>query len=69
MLSLLVKSDNAVKGLKINNNIFLISQYADDTIFMLDGSPGSLSATMHILDDFALMSGLKINYSKTNMDR
>ena len=43
-----------------------ISQYADDTILFLDGSYESLKGAMQELDNFARISGLKVNVSKTS---
>ena len=40
-------------------------QYAEDTAMILDGSEISLSRTLLLLDNFAISSGLKINYEKT----
>ena len=44
-----------------------MSQYADDTMIILDGSEKSLKATMLVLEEFYKMSGLKINQSKTQI--
>ena len=44
-----------------------ISQFADDTSLFLDGTEASLNATLDLLNDFALYSGLKINYDKTHL--
>ena len=35
-------------------------------MFILDGSENSLSRAFKLLDNFAFMSGLKVNISKTN---
>ena len=42
-----------------------ISQYADDTTLILDGSAASLQKALELLDKIALISGLKVNYEKT----
>ena len=42
-----------------------LSQYADDTSLILDGSEKSLNAALDELDWFAKISGLNINFSKT----
>ena len=42
-----------------------ISQYTDDTTFILDGSQSSFSISLYLLDSFGLISGLKVNYAKT----
>lgn len=43
-----------------------ISQLADDTSIILDGSEESLLETISTLHRFSEMSGLCINYSKTH---
>ena len=67
ILAHLIKSEKDIKGIKINNIEYLISQYADDTTFILDGSPTSFHATMLTLERYAELSGLKINYSKSSV--
>ena len=58
-------NSNNINGIKINGEQYLISQYADDTSFILDGSLESLYNTLSVLDYYAYISGLKINYSKS----
>ena len=43
-----------------------LSQYADDTTMILDGSKPSFTRAISVLDEFALVSGLKVNYEKQN---
>ena len=42
-----------------------LSQYADDTSLILDGSEISLRTTLNLLDQFSKFSGLKPNIEKT----
>ena len=45
------------------NNIELrISQYADDTSIILDGSESSLTQTISELERFSRISGLHVNF-------
>ena len=44
---------------------FTVSQYADDTTLILDGSEKPLTSAVQILDDFNTISDLKLNGSKT----
>ena len=53
--------------IKINNKEFKLSQNADDTQIVLDGTEISLKETLCILDMFYLMSGLKINAKKQKL--
>ena len=65
MLTLFVRKDENIRGINIANVECKLSQYADDTTMILDGSELSLSRTLLLLDNFAISSGLKINYEKT----
>ena len=65
VLSLMLRKEESVKGIHINDKLFLLSQYADDTQIFLDGSESSLRTTLNILHKFYEMSGLKINEEKT----
>ena len=46
---------------------YLISQFADDTSIYLDGSRESFENVIKIPTEFALWSGLKINYDKSQV--
>ena len=61
----MVRNDNKLRGIVINNKEFKLCQYADDTQLFLDGSEKSLHQLMFILKKFYKMSGLKINVDKT----
>ena len=65
ILSILVKNNSDIKGITIDGEEYLISQYADDTTFTLNGSPETLYSTMTLLDYYSEISGLKINYTKS----
>ena len=60
-----VRKDENIRGINIANVECKLSQYADDTTMILDGSELSLSRTLLLLDNFAISSRLKINYEKT----
>ena len=64
-----IKKNEIIKGIKINNNDFIITQYADDTTVILDGSEESLNETLRDLESFAFVSGLKVNFVKTHVVR
>lgn len=61
ILSILLKQNNKIKGITIGSKEHKISQYADDTSLILDGSPTSLFASLDTLDFYSNISGLKIN--------
>ena len=60
-----VRKDNEVRGIKIFHTECKLSQYADDTTMILDGSKSSFLRSLYLLDAFASISGLKVNYEKT----
>lgn len=67
ILSVKIKNNKSIKGIKIGNTEFLMSQYTDDTTIILDGSEKSLQTLMSELESFYNMSGLKFNQSKTQV--
>lgn len=67
ILGILIRNNDKVKGITIDNSEYLISQYADDTSLILDGSPESLDASLRTLDKYADLSGLNINLDKTKV--
>ena len=54
-----------IQGIVINNKGMKISQYADDTQILLDGTERSMRESLQILSKFYKLSGLKINEEKT----
>ena len=65
ILSNTVRKHNEVRGIKIFHTECKLSQYADDTTMILDGSKSSFLRSLYLLDAFASTSGLKVNYEKT----
>ena len=66
-MAILIKSNNNVKGIKVGNKEFVISQYADDTSLILDGSETSLKNALLVLKFYAKISGLDVNVDKTSV--
>ena len=60
----ITKNEN-IKGITINEQEIKISQYADDTTLILDGSIVSFTTSLQILDLFSEISGLRLNNKKT----
>ena len=58
-MNLLVKRNNEIKGIHINDQEYKICQFADDTEFILDGTQESLRATLLTLERFREISGQK----------
>jgi hypothetical protein len=46
---------------------FLIVEYADDTLLIMEACPQQLLVLKSILNTFADSTGLKVNYSKSSM--
>ena len=67
VLAIKIRSNEKIKGIRINNKDFILTQYADDTTVILDGSEDSLKETLYELEEFAKKSGLKVNFSKTHV--
>lgn len=65
VLGQMMRKNENIKGIIINNKEFKISQYADDTQLFLDGSDLSLRESLETLNKYYNMSGLKINVEKT----
>ena len=61
ILAKALKRNRNVKGIYVGQEEIKISQYADDTTLILNGSQASLSAALNTLDDFGEISGLKLN--------
>ena len=56
-----------IKGIIIDSVEIKITQFADDTTLVLDGSQSSLKAALNTLEIFGSYSGLKMNTSKTKV--
>ena len=66
ILAIKIRKNKKIKGITINDNENKISQLADDTSIILDGSKESLMETIKVLEHFPEISGLKVNFAKTN---
>ena len=61
----MIRNNNDICGIIIDNKEYKISQYADDTQLFLNGSENSFRKTLDVLQKFYEMSGLKKNVEKT----
>ena len=59
-----IRNTKDIKGMIVNQNEIKISQYADDTTLILDGSKKSLTLSLQVLERFRTVSGLKLNNKK-----
>lgn len=62
ILAIQIRKNEKIKGIAVGNIEKKISQLADDTSIILDGSEESLLETISTLHRFSEMSGLCINY-------
>ena len=69
ILSATLLNDREITGIKINGKEFKSTMFADDATFAMDGSLKSFQKLLCILDDFKLISGLKLNVNKTTILR
>ena len=60
-----IRSKKEIRGMSINGNEIKLSQYADDTTVILDGSEQSLQESLNLIDIFGDVSGLRLNRKKT----
>lgn len=67
VMAILIRNSDKVEGFKMDNKEYKISQKADDTSLILDGSPESLDSALSLLDLFARMSGLNMNILKAKV--
>ena len=61
----MIKGNTKIKGIEMQNNINLLSQFADDTTLSLDGTGQYLIEALKTIEKFSLVSGLKVNENKT----
>ena len=65
LLASMIRQNENIHGINILDEEILLSQFADDTTFFLDGTRESFCSCMCVLQQFASMSGLNINVDKT----
>lgn len=67
ILAIKIRGNKDICGIHVLQTEHKMSQFADDTSLILDGDEKSLSESLIELDWFAKMSGLNINFSKTQV--
>ena len=67
ILSLMIRSNSNIKGLKLKDKDILLSLFADDTTLYLDGSEQSFKEAIGVIESFTKISGLKMNNDKTQI--
>ena len=67
ILTILFLNNPNIKGIFCGSTEIKLSQFADDTILILDGTPQSLQAAFNVLEIFGSVSGLRVNTEKTQV--
>lgn len=65
VLACKIRECEQIKGILISDTEVKISQFADDTTFLLEGDEDSYNKLFSVLKEFETLSGLKLNYEKT----
>ena len=60
-----IRRDPRSKGISISQIEIKLSQYADDTTSILDGSQDTLETSLDVIEKFSKISGLRLNNKKT----
>ena len=70
VMFVLINNETSLKGIEINGNEFKITQFADDTTLILDGSRESLLAALNVLGDLWINIWIEDKYrqNKINLD-
>ena len=67
IFSIIIKNNRNITGITIANLQYKMTQFADDTTVILDGSQTSLTSSLNTLEVFGSLSGLKMNSDKTKV--
>ena len=66
IMSIAIRCNENIKGINIDDSETKITQFADDTTLILDGSKSSICNAIKIIENFCDISGLKLNVAKSN---
>ena len=66
ILGIMIRENKDIKGIFVNNVEHKLSQYADDTEFLLAGDRESFETCITVIDNFGRKSGLYMNAGKTS---
>ena len=67
VLTRLIQKNKQIRGIMIENLEIKMTQFADDTTLVLDGSQLSLQSALNTIEIYGSMSGLKMNKEKTRV--
>ena len=66
IMGIMIRQNDRIKGISINNNEFKLTQYADDSELILEGDRQSFEESIQTIQLFGQYSGLILNAGKTN---
>ena len=66
-LACALRNNDDIKGIKIGDQVFKTSLYADDLLIYMSDPKTSIPHLMLLLEDYSKASGYKINYGKSEM--
>ena len=64
VLANVIRRDPRIKGILISQIEIKLSQYADDTTLILDGSQDTLETSLDVIEKLGKISGLRLNNKK-----
>jgi hypothetical protein len=67
LMAIKIRQNSRIKGIQIGNTEIKLSQFADDTTFFLEPDMDSIMTLFNTLQEFAKITGLKINKEKTEI--
>ena len=67
ILGISIRNSPEIVGMHLYDKEFKLSQFADDTQLILDGSQQSLDKYIQLLDEYQEISGLKVNFDKSEI--
>ena len=62
----MISENQTIKGIKTDQKEIKLTQFANDTTLILDGTASSPQATLNTLEIFGTLSGLKVNIEKNS---
>ena len=66
LMSIAIRCNENIRGISIGDSEIKITQFADDTTLIMDGSESSISNAINVIDNFSAISGLKLHVCKSN---
>ena len=67
ILGIAIRQSKDIKGFCYKRKEIKLSQFADDTQIILEGIEKSVHNTVNLLNNFTKISGLKVNYNKSEL--